>query len=104
MKPAHIVQSYFYKWLIERKHNQKVVRADFVQIKATKNDDGTPRVKILTLHFADHPEWEIATKQLVKDSLKLMLKKKPTFLVNLRDTYDGQSAWDTYVQQSNSLI
>lgn len=102
LKPAHIVQAYFYKWLLERKYaRKKVVRAEFVQIKATKNEDGSPRVKPLTLIFADHKEWEVATKQLVKDSLKLMLKNKPTFIPNLRNEYDGRSSWDSYVIKSN---
>lgn len=100
LKPAHIVQACFYKWLLERKYGKRISRAEFVQIKASKNEDGSPRVRTLVLTFADHPEYERAVKRLVKESLKMILKKNPSMLPNLRDDYDGQSSWESFVQNS----
>lgn len=98
VKPSFILQGHFYRWMAEGTYGKKVEKMDFVQVKASKNEDGSPRVRTLTLDFKAHPEWDKAIKTLTKQALKEMLKKKPVFLPNLRDEYEAEAEFERYVK------
>lgn len=100
LKPVHIVQGFIYKFLCEKTYGKKVSTFEVVQIKPSVSKDGTPSVKVLVLNFDEHPEYEKATKRLIKESLKQMTKKNAVRLCNLRDEYEADSSWNSWVASS----
>ena len=100
LTPAHIIQGYTYKWLLEKTYKKPVASFEIVQFKPSDRKKNPDRVSTLTLSFSEHEER--AVKQLYKDSLKQMLKKNVRFLPNVRDQYDGATEWERYVERINN--
>lgn len=96
-KPSHIVQAFFYKWLCEAIYGKKVIRCDFVQIKGSEGKEDPTRVKVLSVDYAAHPEWERGVKRLVQAGLREMNRKTKVFLPNLRDEYDGETSFNSWI-------
>lgn len=65
----------------------------FVEIKASKNKDGSPQVRYLVYDFTSkETQQEMkAIKYMIKQAVKKMLSKREVYLPNLKDTYDKDS-------------
>lgn len=98
--PAYLVQAFYYKWIVEGTLGRKVVRMDFVQIKASKNTDGSPRVRELSYDFTHGGDEEKGMKKLTNQIIREMLRKRKNFVPNLRDSYDGEASWKQYLQDN----
>jgi len=95
-KPAHIIQAFMYKWLVEATLREPVIRAEIVQVKASKNEDGSPRVRVLPIDFVEREKEGLAVKKLIQQALKMMTRKTQIFLPNIRDEYEGETEWKRY--------
>lgn len=102
-KPVHIVQAMIYKWSIKSLYKVNPLTMTFWQIKASKNKDGSPQMVPLVIVFDEYKDEEKAVKELLKSSIKEMLKKKQSLLPNLRDEYEGDKEWERYLAQIKQL-
>lgn len=99
LTPAHILQGSIYYWLLTKAHGRPPAQFDIYQCKASKNSDGSPQVRVLTLRYAEHPEYLKAMKALVQQALKQMMRKKQVYLLNPRDQYESDAEWKRYLAQ-----
>jgi hypothetical protein len=92
--PSHIIQACTYYWLTDNP-----IDFTIFQVKASANKDGSPQTRALTISYADHPEYLLATKDLFKQVLREMTKKKANYLFNPRDDFEGAAEFKRYVNQ-----
>lgn len=100
LKPVHYLQAMFYKWSYFAQFKVEPKTMTYWLIKASKNKDGSPRMKPLVVDFRETKNEEKAIKTLTNQVIKEMLKKRPSLLPNLRDEYDGQKEWQKYLNES----
>jgi hypothetical protein len=70
----------------------------FVEVKASKNKDGSPQVRYLVYDFEDkETKQEMkAIKYLIQQASKKMTSKREIYLPNIKDQYD-KNAFDRFI-------
>lgn len=91
-----ILQAIFMKKLLLSAKGIRATRADFLEIKRTKNKDGGNQLRRWSVPL-DHEPYEIIFCNIYKDVVKY-LTSDPIFLPNLSDPIDGEHAGLIYAQ------
>lgn len=95
--PAQILQGCFYYELVKKAWKRAPARFDIVQIKASKNQDGSPQVRTNSIDFLQSPHYLKGIKELTKLAVREMTRKRQPFLVNLRDDYEGLDEFKNFL-------
>lgn len=91
-----IIQAIFMKKLLLSAKGIRANRADFLEIKRTKNKDGGNQLRRWSVPL-NHEPYEIIFCNLFRDVVKY-LTNDPIFLPNLSDPIDGEHAGLIYAQ------
>jgi hypothetical protein len=95
--PAQILQGCLYYFVVKKTYDLPVARFDVVQIKASTNKDGSPQIKTNSIDFAERQSCLSGVKKLADLSVREMMKKRKVFLPNLRDDYESEESFNSFL-------
>jgi len=94
-----IVQAMFNYIGVKAKYNKEPDCMDFIQIKKSRNSDGSPQVVIYTIDFKKHPEYQSYFNQLYADVLYTIADPNHKYLPNFGDMLNGEASWKDYTSE-----
>lgn len=97
--PAYRFQAVFYYWWCKGTFGRFPEDFTIVQIKGSKNKDGSPGTRTLTYVYSENQKEINAVKKLTQLVIREMNKKKQIILPNLRDDYEGEAEWTRFVEE-----
>lgn len=98
-QPQFVLQAMFNYLTIERSLGEKPVAMHFVEIKKTKNRDGSPQLEVYTIEYAKHPEYIGYFERMYSGVVYELVNPNIQFLPNFSDQMSGKQAWKDFTSE-----
>ena len=94
-----IIQAMFNFIGVKAKHKRTPDQMDFIQVKKSRNSNGSPQVVPYIIEFAKHPEYELYFTRIYTDVLVTLANPNHRYIPNFNDMLGGKQAWVDYTKE-----
>lgn len=95
--PMLIVQAMFNFLTVTAKYGKEPEDMTYIQIKRSKNKDGSPQLVPYRIVFAEQESYKQNFLRLYTDVIIELAREDRRYLPNFQDMYSGKEAWQDYV-------
>lgn len=98
--PLKIIQAMFNFITQTAKHGKEPVDFTYLEIKATKNKDGSPQVRPYRIVYSEQEQYKTFFLKLYTDVIVELAREDRRWLPNFGDMLTGAESWEDYVSDT----
>lgn len=98
--PLKIIQAMFNYVTQTAKHGKEPEDFTYLEIKATKNKDGSPQVQPYRIVYSEHEAYKTYFLKLYTDVIVELAREDRRWLPNFGDMLTGAESWEDYISDT----